>query len=808
MNTIPKFCAQRLRRAIGCFQKDERGSITIQMIIFSLLLMMSMGLVLDSGRVYTQHNQIQAFTDQAALAAASELDGQTDSLHRAVKAVFGPDLSNPSPYLRKAGIEVGEFEIHYIGFYDVMRPSDEMQPSMVDAFPSDALVAQAVMDVATGEVTVTAVGGDLETASQAALYAVVGAVPEGAESATFGIFGPMASFFDKGSGGGTYFDTPGVLGYTAVSAATLAPLSCADLHTLVFCNPWSASDVPYSPFDQSPDSALYSFVGRSLMHFAPNYSDPTNRQPATTGNEGFIESIYPWDVNNQLFNLVDPLSDRSGVCDSSNVPIEAGEDYIVARDRCLMARAQQDQVCWSERDPLRILPAHGPNVSKAVNTIFDMWMEPFTSAIENSGAVPDTGMSYHQFFEPDAVATTLYETADRYTEPTVDASGNVISGGPGTMQDGDPDHELDALGTAILGNFANATAPRVDIVQLSKIGRVTGMVDRCHQETYEVNGHIENGVDLDAIYAKADALAADPTAEPLTSFEQSVIDNATGACTNDFIGDYFSQVGQDTSYNRSQMEDYWSIYNVGYVFTGSAAQQNVGSCGTVLEDLFDGLSDFCKYAILDPGIETFYELYQRERELTLSNIAEIDGSLQLIPSSTPLIQTNDALSSVTGPVSENGGLWCNDEASCDVNRVTAYGLSAPGDDFIKHMPEDFFEMSSSDIGTMFQSGVERRRIRAAMVNCQATVANGTDDDGFYSVAEEDLRLVDVYIPQPAKHACGLSSETDPTSGALLPMLDRVQRCDVDSSTETQLFIETIEDVTDTVTQTFTAHLVR
>ncbi len=95
-----------MRRGARGFRRDERGSVTLQMIFFSLMLLGTTALVLDSGRLYTQHSQMQAFADQMALAAANELDGQEDSIPRALNAVFGQ--SGQLPYLAKAGIEVGQ----------------------------------------------------------------------------------------------------------------------------------------------------------------------------------------------------------------------------------------------------------------------------------------------------------------------------------------------------------------------------------------------------------------------------------------------------------------------------------------------------------------------------------------------------------------------------------------------------------------------------------------------------------------------------------------------------------------------------
>src|SRR5579864_8760443 len=65
----------------------ERGSVLIGTCIFMLLLLAAMGLTFDLGRFLIARNEAQVFTDAAALAAASKLDGTAAGLDRAHKAV-------------------------------------------------------------------------------------------------------------------------------------------------------------------------------------------------------------------------------------------------------------------------------------------------------------------------------------------------------------------------------------------------------------------------------------------------------------------------------------------------------------------------------------------------------------------------------------------------------------------------------------------------------------------------------------------------------------------------------------------------
>ena len=67
--------------------KKRRGFVLIAMSISMLLLLAVMGLAFDVGRIYIARNEAQVFTDAAAMAAASKLDGTKAGLDRAREAV-------------------------------------------------------------------------------------------------------------------------------------------------------------------------------------------------------------------------------------------------------------------------------------------------------------------------------------------------------------------------------------------------------------------------------------------------------------------------------------------------------------------------------------------------------------------------------------------------------------------------------------------------------------------------------------------------------------------------------------------------
>jgi uncharacterized membrane protein len=67
--------------------RKRRGFVLIAMSITMMLLLAMMGLAFDIGRIYIARNEAQVFTDAAAMAAASKLDGTQAGLDRARETV-------------------------------------------------------------------------------------------------------------------------------------------------------------------------------------------------------------------------------------------------------------------------------------------------------------------------------------------------------------------------------------------------------------------------------------------------------------------------------------------------------------------------------------------------------------------------------------------------------------------------------------------------------------------------------------------------------------------------------------------------
>lgn len=67
----------------GVMRKGQKGFVLIGMSIGILLLLGTLGMAFDFGRIYIARNEAQIFTDAAALSAAVKLDGTPAGLESA-----------------------------------------------------------------------------------------------------------------------------------------------------------------------------------------------------------------------------------------------------------------------------------------------------------------------------------------------------------------------------------------------------------------------------------------------------------------------------------------------------------------------------------------------------------------------------------------------------------------------------------------------------------------------------------------------------------------------------------------------------
>ena len=77
------------RRLVPGFLREDTGTMTILTLVFFVVVMAFGGMAIDIGRLYAVHGQMQAYVDEVALAAASQLDGQGAAISRACLAATG-----------------------------------------------------------------------------------------------------------------------------------------------------------------------------------------------------------------------------------------------------------------------------------------------------------------------------------------------------------------------------------------------------------------------------------------------------------------------------------------------------------------------------------------------------------------------------------------------------------------------------------------------------------------------------------------------------------------------------------------------
>ncbi|MEM9061988.1 MAG: hypothetical protein AAGD13_16120 [Pseudomonadota bacterium] len=834
----------RLRSTCSRFCGDERGTATIQVIFFSLMVFGATGIVLDSGRVYDTHNGMQMYADQIALLAANELDGKDDSIARAQTAVFGDGSGG---LLSATDLRAGGFVVEQLLFYSDMEASSLSQNDMTEAFPESNRVGYATASATEGSAA--------DSESAAYVVAVISADVSAATRFMTQTIVNLGNTSDRNEGASSKVSQigPDSYGLRAVAAATLDRMSCADLSALVMCNPWEDQDEADNPLlepkELSDGSAnpAHTVPGRSLFFFAPNFANGAvpSDQIITNGEEH--GSLFPWDLNHQLFQIADPISDPSGVCsgtflrDLAGQIITAGADtqeYIEARDRCLMAQATAQNMCWTDDDPLKIKPANGDTVLRSVNTAFDIWLPPFEEILQDgrpvdgSGALPFTPAN---FFEPDRLAVTTYELADRFGQPdgsmpamceyARDGDGNILTDADGNelladirlIQDGIPDYNqpwpCDDPRTASTDESDPANAmvdifqPAYDTIPGPGMTYVAGTrgegmgYDFCHDKTLGRQDVARQVLDQCLLDAEALADPADQDAAAAqcqddyvlaTSYDGCAASATPGrereecGCEIDFVGDH--HMGESPLYMFARTRAY---RNNSYDFDG-------GDPNSVIP-----IGPFT-------GPNSWYLFYQAQRD------AQVDDQLQTNGDRTRVEFWNGEAPATPDDVADYAARYVPGTESTLENSA---GEPVQYSDarYLKNFPDDYLDMTgntgvSSDLGAvsdiatldgaLIHGNRERRRIRAAMVNCGVVTGTVADEegnfrsanaDGSYDVTLDDMYVIDSYIPNPAGMFCG---EGD-------------VGCEIAASVETSMYIELIEDVTDEVTtDDFTARLVR
>jgi len=136
-------------RCARAFARNEDGAMTILALLMTVMLLGLGALVVDIGRLYNLHSQMQGYVDQVALAAAAELDGGADAIERATRAALG-DGTNP-PMVRDVqnfAVGAAELSIQPLQFYRQIPPDnaadyDSLLAGFATTDPSEAEFVRA-----------------------------------------------------------------------------------------------------------------------------------------------------------------------------------------------------------------------------------------------------------------------------------------------------------------------------------------------------------------------------------------------------------------------------------------------------------------------------------------------------------------------------------------------------------------------------------------------------------------------------------------------------------------------------------------
>ncbi|MEM7269239.1 MAG: pilus assembly protein TadG-related protein [Pseudomonadota bacterium] len=348
-----------------------------QVVMFSVLLFGTSGVVLDFGRVYSEHTLMQSYTDQAALAAAAELDGEIDAIQRAKDAVFGSASGNGAPMSATAVFSTGDsnqFNISHLIFVDDMGDDSGAQTSMGD------LTSANILHVAFADGTTS--GGSAVNAGKDAQYVIAVAEERSVRNSLMLLIN---------AAGSSPVSEDNVV--RTVAAARRDNRRCGAFSNLVMCNPWEeAAGESIDNILDDPANAGIQFRHVADGTFANRWSLLRRRELVSDASIDLICN--------------EPLT-MPGWSAGLTAAEEATYNTI-----CKLSAAQPSQnVCVG--DELEIVPMTAEEATTALNVAFDIWDYPISKALEWGGTSRETDLA---LFRPDRnVAKGIAYDPDKYT---------------------------------------------------------------------------------------------------------------------------------------------------------------------------------------------------------------------------------------------------------------------------------------------------------------------------------------------------------------------------------------------------------
>lgn len=351
--------------------------------MFSVLLFGTSGVVLDFGRVYSEHGIMQSYTDQAALAAAHELDREPDSIDRAVNAVFGGldaegnDIG--APLTKTAVFSSGadnQFNISHLVFLSNLANDAGAQSSMA-GIQSD-IVYVAFADGGSN--------GNAVDAATTAKYVIAVAQERSVNNTLISLIN---------SGAETAAASSNVV--RTVAAARREVSFCGEFSNLVMCSPRTAMSGNNTTADSEAELGEFMnyFRGARFAHVADGSDGPElhrlyrRRNPAMGAeDEGGLTSLAGVET---ICNTLNTLPGGGTTSDQSVIDRYQAICHLAAtrpRDHCI-------------GETLEIVAAEPEVITTALNVAFNMWDAPINDVVDNwqsNGQAPQMPL-----FQPDIV---------------------------------------------------------------------------------------------------------------------------------------------------------------------------------------------------------------------------------------------------------------------------------------------------------------------------------------------------------------------------------------------------------------------
>ena len=312
--------------AIRSFVSDIGGIVTVQMVMFSIMLFGGVGLMMDFGRAYSAHSQMQGYVDQVALAAAEQLDGKSDAIARATTAANS--VVKRSTFIKGDG----SFQLKKLTF-------------MTEA-PTGS----------NGKLNRSLVGNFATDAPELAKYVL-------AEAKSSSVAVKLLRFASQDS-------SISDINIGAHAVATVRNVSCGGLTPLVMCNPYETSQTT------SWQEEIKNGIGYRMKLTAndTNFGKPSN----------YEDGVWKH-IRLGLLKRPDLLMNvRNTICTNiSNLPGSTSPTSDeLRRDICMLATIEAGLSCVNDRVAYRA--AHPEAVTTGLGVVFDMYDDAMADIVDAS----------------------------------------------------------------------------------------------------------------------------------------------------------------------------------------------------------------------------------------------------------------------------------------------------------------------------------------------------------------------------------------------------------------------------------------